>query len=74
MEKMTVATKKGRQIRESLIAQLRNKGAEADHFVALIDDYVNYYETVQKMKKNIRRNGIMREAAPAIHKGHAGDP
>ena len=73
MEKMTVATKKGRQIRASLIAQLRNKGAEADHFVALIDDYVNYYETVQKMKKNIRKNGITYAAISAAGKEYEKD-
>lgn len=68
-----MATKKGKLIRESLLIQLRSKGAETDHFVALIDDYVNYYETVQKMKRDIRRKGITYPAVSAAGKEYEKD-
>lgn len=46
-----------KSIRESLIKQLINKGANVDHFLILIDDYINYYEREKIAQKDIRTRG-----------------
>jgi phage terminase small subunit len=63
-----MADKSKKQIRESLMAQLKAKGADVDHFEALIDDYCTYFELVKKMKADIRKNGLTYMATSAAGK------
>lgn len=44
-------------IRESLIKQLKDKGADVPPFLKLIDDYCFYAEQVDEMKKDIKTRG-----------------
>lgn len=60
-------------IRESLIAQLETKGANVAHFEALIDDYVEYFKLVKKMKKDIRDNGLSYTTVSAAGKTYEKD-
>ncbi|MBV7273106.1 P27 family phage terminase small subunit [Clostridium thailandense] len=46
-----------KSIKESLIKQLENKGANVDHFLILIDDYANYYEREKIAQKDIKARG-----------------
>ena len=53
-----MAAKSKKDIRESLMQQLISKGADVAYFEALIDDYVEYFGLVKKMKADIRKNGL----------------
>lgn len=68
-----MASKSKKAIRESLMGQLRAKGADIDHFEALIDDYIAYYDIVRKMKADIRKNGITYTAISAAGKEYEKD-
>ena len=68
-----MAAKSKKAIRESLISQLHAKGADVDHFVALVEDYVNYYDMVRKMKRIIREKGITYIAISAAGKEYEKD-
>ena len=68
-----MAMKSKKAIRESLISQLHAKGADVDHFVALVDDYVNYFDMVRKMKRIIREKGITYTATSAAGKEYEKD-
>jgi len=68
-----MAQKSKKAIRESLMSQLQAKGADLDHFEALIDDYVTYFELVKKMKADIRKNGLSYEAVSAAGKVYEKD-
>lgn len=46
-----------KSIKESLIKQLVNKGANVDHFLILIDDYINYYEREKIAQKDVKTRG-----------------
>lgn len=46
-----------KKIKESLIKQLENKGADVDHFLSLVDDYVWYFEEEKSMQKDIKIRG-----------------
>ena len=63
-----MAAKTKQQIRESLMQQLISKGADVAHFEALIDDYVEYFGLVKKMKADIRKNGLSYTAMSAAGK------
>lgn len=56
------------EIKESLITQLRGRGADVPHFLSLIDDYMFLYDQVQKMKKEIRQKGMTYDAVSAAGK------
>jgi hypothetical protein len=43
-------------IRKSLIAQLKEKGADVSHFMSLIDDYMYYYQQEKAMHADVRKN------------------
>ena len=62
--KMTSATK----IRNSLIQQLKNRGADVEHFLALIDDYIWYYNQEKAMQKDIKTKGMSYKAISASGK------
>lgn len=57
-------------IRESLLGQLRAKGADIAHFISLVDDYMFLYDQVQRMKKDIKRLGLVYEATSAAGKSY----
>ena len=63
-----MAAKSKKAIKESLMNQLRAKGADVDHFTALVDDYVAYFELVKKMKVDIKKNGLSYTATSAAGK------
>ena len=56
------------KIEKSLIEQLQNKGADTEHFRALVKDYVWMDGQVRKMKQSIRKEGILVEAVSAAGK------
>lgn len=57
-------------IKESLLAQLKAKGADVAHFISLVDDYMFLYDQVQRMKKDIKRLGLVYEAVSAAGKSY----
>ena len=68
-----MAGKSKKAIRESLIRQIEAKGANVDHFEALINDYVEYYGLVRKMEADIRKNGLTYTAMSASGKEYEKD-
>lgn len=48
-----------RKIKESLIKQLEDKGANVEHFNSLIDDYIWYWNQEKAMQKDIKEHGFM---------------
>lgn len=54
-----------KNIKESLIKQLENKGANVEHFRDLIEDYIWMYEQEKAMQKDIKVNGRMYKAKSA---------
>lgn len=62
-----------KDIKDSLIQQLKSQGADVPHFLSLIDDYVFLYGQVQKMKADIRKNGMSYEAMSAAGKAYEKD-
>lgn len=50
---MASATK----IKDSLIKQLKNKGANVEHFSGLIDDYIWLFKEVKEMKTDVKKRG-----------------
>lgn len=53
--------------------QLTAKGADVAHFEALVDDYVEYFGLVKKLKADIRKNGISYTAMSAAGKEYVKD-
>lgn len=47
-----------RKIKDSLIKQLAKKGANVDHFLGLIDDYIWYFNQEKAMQKDIKDRGL----------------
>ena len=47
-----------KQIKESLIAQLKIKGAEVSHYLSLVDDYIFYWNQERKMQADVKKNGL----------------
>lgn len=54
-----------RKIKDSLIKQLKAKGANVEHFNALIDDYIWYFNQEKAMQKDIKERGLSFEATSA---------
>lgn len=61
------------KIRESLMAQLRAKGADVSHFEALVDDYMEYCKLIKKMKADIKKRGMTYKATSAAGKEYEKD-
>lgn len=57
-----------KKIKESLVKQLENKGANVEHFLSLIDDYVWYWAQERDMQKDIKARGRTYESVSAA--GH----
>lgn len=58
-------TKAQKLIRESLIQQLKDKGADLSHFTSLIDDYLYYHQQEAEMQADVRANGRLIDAVSA---------
>lgn len=54
-------------VRESLRRQLQERGAETPHFIALIDDYMFYYQQEKKMQAAVKK-GLTVKAKSAAGK------
>lgn len=54
-----------KKIRDSLIKQIENKGANVEHFLGLIDDYIWYYNQEKAMQKDIKKRGRTYEGLSA---------
>lgn len=68
-----MAAKSTKAIRESLMAQLKAKGADISHFEALVDDYVEYFKLVKQMKADIKKRGMTYTAMSAAGKEYEKD-
>ena len=56
------------EIRSSLEAQLKDRGADVLHFSALLDDYMFFYTMQHKMQVDVRKRGITVKAISASGK------
>lgn len=54
-----------RKIKDSLIKQLKEKGADVEHFLGLIDDYLWYFNQEKAMQKDIKDRGLSYETLSA---------
>lgn len=61
------------QIRESLIDQLKSRGADVACFIDLIDSYIYYTEQERLMQEDIRANGLSYPAVSATGKNYIKD-
>lgn len=64
---------KAGEVRESLIRQLRAKGADVTLYRALIDDYMWFYQQFHQMQADIRKNGRTYTATSAAGKDYEKD-
>lgn len=46
-----------KKVKESLVKQLDDKGANVEHFSSLIDDYLWYWAQEKEMQKDIKTKG-----------------
>lgn len=46
-------------VRRALLAQLEAMGANQDHFVDLVKDYISLYDVKNKLIKDIKERGVM---------------
>lgn len=60
-------------IKNSLIEQLEKKGANVDHFLGLIDDYIWYWKEEKAMQKDIKKRGRTYIATSAAGKEYEKD-
>jgi phage terminase small subunit len=65
--------KKSEKVRESLLQQLKTKGAEHAHFVGLVDDYCWYYDQVEVMKADIETRGLSYKSISSTGKEYEKD-
>ncbi|SHH56671.1 P27 family phage terminase small subunit [Clostridium intestinale] len=62
-----------KKIKDSLIRQLEEKGANVDHFLSLIDDYIWYWNQEKAMQKDIKERGFSYNAVSASGKEYLKD-
>lgn len=53
-----MAAQKRKRIRESLLLQLAIKGASAEHYIDLINDYMNLWDAKNALIKDIKKRGV----------------
>ena len=53
-------------VRDSLRRQLQERGAETPHFLALIDDYMFYYQQEKKMQAAVKKGLTVRARSAAV--------
>lgn len=46
-----------KKIKASLIKQLKDKNADTDYFLGLVDDYIYYFEEEEDMQKDVKMRG-----------------
>jgi phage terminase small subunit len=46
-----------KKIKESLLKQLENKGANVEHFLGQIDSYIWYFNQEKAMQKDVKERG-----------------
>ena len=56
------------KVRESLLEQLRLKGADKPVFISLVDDYMKLWSTKEKLLKDVNTRGIFFEDNSAAGK------
>ena len=59
-----------KSVKESLISQLRERGADIELNRGLIDDYVFYFQQEKKMQADVRKNGIMIDSISSTGKSY----
>ncbi|WP_461367239.1 P27 family phage terminase small subunit [Candidatus Darwinibacter acetoxidans] len=47
------------RIKESLLEQLEMKGADMDHFVDLVEDYMSLWDVKNDLLEDIKKRGVM---------------
>ena len=62
-----------KELRESLIEQLKKKGAEVDCFIDLVDSYISYTKKERKMQADINARGLHFEAVSSAGKTYIKD-
>lgn len=62
-----------KKIKESLIKQLQDKGADVEHFKSLVDDYIWYWNQERAMQKDIKIRGRTYVAVSAAGKKYEKD-
>lgn len=64
-KKLTAAERKKARIekrinvRKSLMDQLTTKSADVEHYVDMIDDYMNFWDTKNALSDDIKKRGVM---------------
>jgi len=53
------------EIKESLVKQLENKNANTDYFLALVDDYIWYFNQEKGMQEDVKIRGRSYKAKSA---------
>ena len=46
------------KIKTSLIKQLRTKGEETEHFLDIINDYMEFFDTKKALQEDIKERGV----------------
>jgi hypothetical protein len=54
-----VSKERRQRIEESLLEQLEMKGADMDHFVDLVRDYMSLWDVKNDLLKDIKERGVM---------------
>lgn len=57
-----------KQLKESLLKQLKSKGADTEHFTNLIEDYCFFWTQERKMQADVRKKGLTYPAISAVGK------
>jgi len=56
---MKVGKERRQRIEESLLEQLEMKGADMDHFVDLVEDYMSLWDVKNDLLEDIKKRGVM---------------
>lgn len=70
---MKKVTQKSKKIKESMIEQLRKRGADIPVYLELVDKYIGLTEQMIDMEKNIKKKGRTYEAISAAGKVYEKD-
>ncbi len=54
------------EVRESLLAGLRARGAECDHDADLVNDYMSLWDAKKKLVTDIRKRGVNYEDVSSV--------
>lgn len=66
-------TQKSKKIKDSMIEQLRKRGADIPVYLELVDKYIGLTEQMIDMEKNIKKKGRTYEAISAAGKVYEKD-